>query len=289
MKKKWGLLTICLMMSAVLLAACGQKQGSENAGASSNTSASNTSTPASESPSTEPSTSKTLVVGLSADYPPYEFHMKSADGQDQIVGFDVDIANEIAKDMNAKLELKDMQFSSLLNELASGRVDLVLSALSPTKERAEQVDLSKVYYKAQQAVVVPAGDKDKYATMDSLKGKSIGVQTGSIQEEIAKGIQGAKLTSLAKTSDVIMQLKSGRIDAAIIEGPVAESYVKNVPGLAITDAKPVTQDDGYVIGVKKGNTEVLNEVNATLDRLASSNMVDQFVQHANELADQQAK
>lgn len=284
MKKRWGILTLSLLLTAGLMTACGQNNNNDNnsaAEASGNTAANTSSAPA------ESSANKKLIVGLSADYPPFEFHAKSADGKDEIKGVDVNIASEIAKDMGAEIEVKDLQFSSLLNELKSDRVDLIISGLSPTPERAKEIDFSNVYYKAVQNIMVAENDKDKYATMESLEGKKVGVQTGSIQEEIGKGIKGAKLTSLAKTSDIIMQLKSGRIDAAIIEAPVAENYVANVDGLAITDAKPQVDEDGYVVGIKKGNTELLNQVNATLDRLAEENLVEQYVQQANELADQQ--
>lgn len=271
--KKWGILVLCMMLSATLLAACGQNKN--NAGTDKNA----------NQAAGDNATKKTLTVGMSADFPPYEFHKKSPDGKDEIVGFDVDIAKEIAKDLDAELVIKDMLFDSLLNELDSGRIDLVISGLSPTPERAKQVGLSKIYYKAEQAVVVREEDKDKFASMDSLSTANIGVQKGSIQEGIAKEIKGAKLTSLGKISDIIMQLNSGRIDAAIIEGPVAESFVKNVKGITITAAKPVTSDEGYVIGVKKDNTELLNQVNTTLDRLIKDNLIDQFVQKANELAE----
>lgn len=232
---------------------------------------------------TEPA--KKLIVGMSADFPPYEFHIKNDKGEDEIVGFDVEIAKEIAKDLGAELEIKDLKFDTLLNELSSGRVDLVISGLSPTPERAEQIDMSQIYYKAEQAVVTREADKDKFSTMESLEGAKIGVQQGSIQEEMAKEIPNAKLTSLAKINDIIMQLNSNRVDAAILEGPVAESFVKNVKGLVITDAKPVTEDEGYVIGIKKGNQELLDQVNKTLDRLISAGSIDQFVAEASELAE----
>lgn len=289
MKKRWGILTISLLLSAGLLAACGQNNNSGNNGAeaSSNTS-SNTTTSSAPAESTDTGAKK-LIVGMSADYPPFEFHIKSADGKDEIVGSDVELAKEIAKDMGAELELKDLQFSSLLNELKSDRVDLVISGLSPKPERAKEIDFSTVYYTTKQNIVVSAADKDKYPTMESLEGKSIGVQTGSIQEDIGKGIKGAKLTSLAKIPDIIMQLKSGRIDAAVIEGPVAESFVKNVDGLAIAAAAPEVDEvnDGYVVGIKKGNTELQSQVNATIDRLQKDNKIDQFIVEANDLADKQ--
>ncbi|GIP55982.1 transporter substrate-binding domain-containing protein [Paenibacillus vini] len=274
--RKWGILIVALIMVTSVLAACGQNKN--NAGGN---------TPANESQGSANTgtASKKLIVGLSADFPPYEFKIKNENGDNEIVGFDVEIAKEIAKDLGAEVEFKDMLFDSLLNELDSGRVDLVISGLSPKPERAKQVDLSQIYYKAEQSVVSVTKDKDKYNTMESLEGLKIGVQKGSIQEDIAKTITGAKLTSLGKINDIIMQLKSGRVDVAIIEGPVAESFVKNVEGISITDAKPVTEDEGYVVGVKKGNKEMLDQVNATLDRLIGDGSIDKFVTEASALAE----
>lgn len=268
--KKWGTLLVVLMLVTSVLAACGQDK---------NKAANN------EAQGATNAAKKTLTVGMSADFPPYEFHIKDENGQDQIVGFDVEIAKEIAKDLGAELEIKDMRFDSLLNELDSGRIDLVISGLSPKPERAKQIDFSKIYYKAEQSIVSLAENKDKYATMESLAGLKIGVQTSSIQEDMAKEIPGAKLTSLAKITDIIMQLKSGRVDVAILEGPVAESFVKNVEGLAITDAKAVTEDEGYVIGIKKGDKEMVDKVNATLDRLMQDGSIDKFVAEASALAE----
>ncbi|WP_110932743.1 transporter substrate-binding domain-containing protein [Paenibacillus bouchesdurhonensis] len=263
--KKWGILLMAVMLLTTVLAACGQDKEAKN--------------------STQGSgASKKLILGLSADFPPYEFHIKNDKGEDEIVGFDVEIAKEIAKDMGAELEIKDMVFSSLLNELGSGRVDMVISGLSPSPERAKEIEMSQIYYNAKQAVVAREADKDKYATLESLEGLKIGVQKSSIQEDIAKEIPGAKLTSLAKISDIIMQLNSGRVDVAIIEGPVAESFVKNVEGIVITDAVPVTEDEGYVVGIKKGNKELLDQVNATLDRLIEDGSIEKFVEEASELS-----
>ncbi len=274
--KKWGILIVALFMVTSVLAACGQNKN--NGG---------NNPPAVENQETSQggAAAKKLTIGVSADFPPYEFHIKNDAGEDEIVGFDIDIAKEIAKDLGAELVVKDMLFDSLLNELESGRVDLVISGLSPKPERAEQIDMSQIYYKAEQAVVSRTADKDKYATMESLEGLKIGVQKSSIQEDIAKTVSGAKLTSLGKINDIIMQLKSNRVDVAIIEGPVAESFVKNVEGITITDAKPVTEEEGYVVGVKKGSKEMLDQVNATLDRLIKDGSIDKFVTEATALAE----
>ena len=145
--------------------------------------------------------------------------------------------------------------------------------------------MSKIYYTAEQAVVTRAEDKDKFGTMESLEGAKIGIQLGSIQEGIAQEIPNAKLTALAKINDIVMQLNTNRVDAAILEGPVAKSFVKNVKGLVITDAKVENEDEGYVIGVKKGNQELLDQVNTTLDRLLGDGSIDRFVTEASTLAE----
>lgn len=269
---KWVKMSMGMLLAASLISGCGQNsKNTSNENAASGNNAGSTQT-------------KTLTLGTSADFPPYEFH-KVIDGKDTIVGFDIDIAKDIASSMGAELVIKDLPFDSLLNELSSGRVDMVISGLSPTPERAKAVGLSDIYYKAEQAVVVREADKNKFSTMDSLKGAKIGIQTGSIQEDIAKGIEGAKLTSLAKISDIVLQLQSNRVDASIMEGPVAKSFVQNVKGLAITDAKPEVEDDGYVIGVKKGNDDLLKQINNKLAELKSSGKIDEYVTKAAELAE----
>lgn len=275
--KKWGMLIIALLMVTTVLAACGQNKNNDGGN-----------TPATENQgagAANDGNTKKLIVGTSADFPPYEFKIMNDSGKNEIVGFDIEIAKEIAKDLGMEIEVKDMLFDSLLNELESGRVDLVISGLSPKPEREKQIDMSQIYYTAEQAIVVRTEDKDKYNTMESLEGKKIGVQKSSIQEDMAKEITGAKLTSLGKINDIIMQLKSGRVDVAIIEGPVAKSFVKNVEGISITDAKPENEDEGYVVGVKKGNKELLDQVNATLDRLIKDGSIDKFVTEASALAE----
>ncbi|GIO54988.1 transporter substrate-binding domain-containing protein [Paenibacillus cellulositrophicus] len=267
--KKWGILTACILLAGSLLAGCGSKPSTEGG------------TAAGE----KPASGKTIVLGTSADFPPYEFH-KMVNGKDQIVGFDIEIAKEIAKDMGAQLEVKDMSFDALLGELSTGRVDFVISGLTPNEERKKQIDFSNNYYKAEQAVVVREADKNKYSTMKALEGASLGIQKGSIQEDIAKTIPGAKITGLGKISDIVLQLNSSRVDASIMEKPVAEAYIKNVKGLVIADAVPDYKEDGYAIGIKKGNTELVNQINKTLDRLKSENKIEQYVAEASDLAAQ---
>lgn len=226
-----------------------------------------------------------LVLGTSADYPPYEFH-KTINNQDKIVGFDISIAEQIAKDMGVKLEIKDMKFDGLLAALEAGNIDFVIAGMTPTEERKKSVDFSKVYYKSVQSIMVRTEDKDKYKTLDSFKGKKVGVQKGTTQEEIAKKeLAGSELKALGKVTDLILELKNKKVDALVIELPVATSYASKNKDIVVSEAKVANEDKGSAIAVKKNSPEFLEAINKTLDKLMKDNSIDKFVTEANDLVE----
>ncbi|MFI2855806.1 ABC transporter substrate-binding protein/permease [Paenibacillus sp. JSM ZJ436] len=225
---------------------------------------------------------KTIILGTSADYMPYEFH-KTIDGVDTIVGFDIEIAKEIAKNLGAELIIKDTSFDALLPELTSGRVDFVISGMNPTEERRKSIDFSIPYYRAEQSVIVRKEDEEKYSTMESLEGARIGVQKASVQEGIASKISNATVTSLDKIPDLLLQLESGRVDAVIAEYPIANANM-DAETMAITAAVPQSENDEYAVGVRKNNEELLNSINQTLQRLIENDLVQQYVDEAGDLA-----
>jgi len=221
-----------------------------------------------------------ILVGTSGDYPPYEFHGE-VNGKDEIIGFDIEIAKLIAKDLGVKLVIKDMKFEALLASLNTGKVDFVMAGMSPTKERAESVDFSKVYYKAFQTVVIRTKDKDIYKSLNDFKGKNIAVQKGSIQEGIAKEqFPNSKATALPMISDEVLQLKKDKVDALIVEGPVAEAYISNNKDLMIANIKLKADESGTAVAVKKGSTALVDQVNKTLDKLIAEKQIDKLVLEA---------
>ena len=119
----------------------------------------------------------TLVVGLSADYPPYEFTAK-VDGKTKYVGIDIDLAKQFAKDMGVKLVIKNMNFDSLLVALETHKVDAVISGMNPTTERQKSVDFSNIYYTGGKYIVINRKDKTKYTTKDSFSGQTVGHKMG---------------------------------------------------------------------------------------------------------------
>ena len=240
---------------------------------------------------------KKLVLGTCADYPPYEFHTQK-DGQDTIVGFDVEIARAIAEDLGAELIVRDMDFDGLLAALVSGSVDMVLAGMTPTDERRQNVDFTDIYYTAEQGIIIRKSDAEKYgASAASLKDTLIGAQRGTIQVGIAKkeikGVSDAdaekphtQIKELPKLPDLIMELKSGKIDAIIVELPVAENYVAVHSDLMLTSYTFRDSEGGSAAAVKKGEAELLAAVNKSISALKASGQINSFAAAAIERVEQ---
>jgi polar amino acid transport system substrate-binding protein len=235
-----------------------------------------------------------LIIGCSADYPPYEFHSLE-NGQDVIVGFDIDIAKEIAKDLGVELEIKDMAFDGLLAALQAGTIDIVISGMSPTEERRQAVDFSDIYYYATHGVIVRNADETKYESVSALKNSRLSAQKGTIQVDIAKiqilGMSAAEaerdidsVKEVASIKNLILDLENNNVDAIVAELPVAQAYVNANPTLAL--AAPVFRDEdgGSAIAIKKGNPALVAAIDASLKRLMDADKISEFFAKAMEIS-----
>ena len=233
---------------------------------------------------------KKLVLGTCADYSPYEFHTEK-DGKDTIVGFDVEIARAIAQDMGAELVIRDMDFDGLLAALVSGSVDIVLAGMTPTDERRQNVDFTDIYYTAEQGIIIRKADAALYADSPlGLADKMIGAQRGTIQVGIAKTeIKGVAESDVEKPKlpDLIMELKSGKVDAVIVELPVAQNYVAVHNDLMLASYTFKDSAGGSAAAVKKGEQKLLEAVNASLNTLKTTGKISQFAASAIESVEQQ--
>ncbi len=228
-----------------------------------------------------------LVMGTSADYPPFEFHAM-IDGKDQIVGLDLEIANHIAEELGVELEIKDMDFDNLLGGLTSGMLDIVIAGMNPDPDRLEEVNFTDIYYEANLSVLIRKTDKDNLKTLEDLEGKGIGVQIGTTQEKIAQeDIKDSKVKSLSKNPDIVMNLKTEKIDCAIMETPVAESFAKVNDDLMVVENLIIDNKSGGVaIAVQKGNDELTEKLNEILSDLVSKGLIDKWLIEADELSSQ---
>ena len=224
-----------------------------------------------------------LIIGTSADYAPREFHM-IIDGKDTIVGYDIDIAKEIAKDMGVELKIQDMSFDGLLTALNAEKVDMVIAGMVATPERLEAVDFSISYGKSTdisegQKIVIRAEDKDLYTDVESLIDKKLGVQKSGLQEEIAKEqLSNTKINYLTKIPNMVLDLQTKKVDAIILAADVAQNYVNKNPDLYVTEIPLIQKTEGVGIAFKKGSTALAEQTNATLQRLMDSGHMDEIIE-----------
>lgn len=228
----------------------------------------------------------TLRVGMNAEFAPYEFHI-NVDGTDQVVGLDVSLAQAIADDLGVELEIQEMEFSPLIQNLNAGQVDIVISALVPSDERKEQVDFSDIYFYDSNVAMLSADKADQFETIDDLVGTRICYQLGSYQEEITKEIFGEDdLTVLDSTNTILLQLQADQIDAFITSKIVAEQAMAASPEnySYIESDQLQTDTDGCAVAIPKGQEELVEIINDTIARLQESGEMDAYVEEACELA-----
>lgn len=244
-----------------LLAACGQ------GGNDTEQSATNNGSDAEEK--------KVLKMGTSADFPPFEF-VDTAKGE-EIIGFDIDLANAITEKLGYELEVQDMDFAGLIEALKSERVDIVLSGMSATDERRESVDFSDIYYTADQMVIF--NKEAALKSIEDLAGKTVGVQLGSIQEEKANEIKETtdiKIESRNRVPEIVQEVKAGRFDAIILEDAIAKGYLEKNKDLAGFSLES-DEENGFAIAFPKGNDELVAEFNKVIGEMKANGELEQLI------------
>lgn len=224
-----------------------------------------------------------LIIGTSADFAPREFHMM-VNGKDTIVGYDIDIAKEIANDMGVELRVQDMSFDGLLTALNAGKVDMVIAGMAATPERLKAVDFSIPYGKSTdisegQKILIRKEDKDIYTSIESLTDKKLGVQKAGLQEEIAKTqVSNAKIVYLNKIPSMIIELETKKVDAIILSGDVAKNYANKNENLYVTEIPLIQETEGVGIAFKKGSTALVEQTNSTLQKLMDNGTMDEIIE-----------
>ncbi|HDE3456220.1 TPA: ABC transporter substrate-binding protein/permease [Staphylococcus aureus] len=220
-----------------------------------------------------------LRVGLSADYAPMEFE-HTVNGKTEYAGVDIDLAKKIAKDNNLKLKIV-MSFDSLLGALKTGKIDIIISGMTSTPERKKQVDFSDSYMMTKNIMLVKKDKVNEYKDIKDFNNKKVGAQKGTEQEKIAQTeIENASITSLSRLPDVILALKSGKVEGAVVEKPVAEAYLKQNPKLGISNVKFNEEEKDTVIAVPKDSPKLLSQINKTIKEVKDKGLIDKYMTNA---------
>ncbi|HDG1298407.1 TPA: ABC transporter permease subunit [Staphylococcus aureus] len=221
-----------------------------------------------------------LRVGLSADYAPMEFE-HTVNGKTEYAGVDIDLAKKIAKDNNLKLKIVNMSFDSLLGALKTGKIDIIISGMTSTPERKKQVDFSDSYMMTRNIMLVKKDKVNEYKDIKDFNNKKVGAQKGTEQEKIAQTeIENASITSLSRLPDVILALKSGKVEGAVVEKPVAEAYLKQNPKLGISNVKFNEEEKDTVIAVPKDSPKLLSQINKTIKEVKDKGLIDKYMTNA---------
>ena len=235
----------------------------------------------------------TLTVAISPDFAPMEFVDTSKSGQDQYVGFDVTLANYLAKEMGLTLELKPMSFDACQTAVQLGSVDMSISGFSWTAEREENFLLSDYYIagdnETEQSVITVKANEGAITTAEGFSGLKVGAQAASLQEKLVQEAllpAGAELVTYKSIDDAVLALQTGKIDALAVAHGNGEAIISNNPDIAFTgydfDVDPKYENN--VCLLNKNSTELLAKVNAALAKALAAGLYDGWYEDAKALA-----
>ncbi|MFS2223426.1 arginine ABC transporter substrate-binding protein [Pantoea sp. B65] len=222
------------------------------------------------------SAAEKIRFASSATYPPFE----SLDSNNQIVGFDIDLAKALCKQMQAECSFSNNPFDSLIPALKFRRYDAVISGMDITPERSKQVSFTQPYY-ANSAVVI--AQKGRFSNIDDLKGKRVGMENGTTHQKYLQD-KHHEVTAVAYDSyqNAILDLKNGRLDGVFGDTAVVNEWLKNNPSLAtvgehITDAQYF--GSGLGIAVRPDNSALLEKLNGALTAIKADGTYQKISDH----------
>jgi len=216
-----------------------------------------------------------LTVCTHLDYPPFQ----SKQGSD-IVGFDVDVMNEVAKDLGVTQEITDTSFEGIESgeSLSTRQCDAAAAAMSITDVRKQKLDFSEPYFEARQALLTKKGSG--ITSLAGLRGQKLGVQLATTGEEYAKKNMDANGYENVQFEDLPLEVsavQTGQIAAAINDNSVLFDYIKDNPDVEVT--AEFDTGDHYGIGVRKDNRALVDKVNQTLARIKRDGTYDKIYEH----------
>ena len=229
-----------------------------------------------------------LVVGLNAEFAPFEFHTM-IDGKDTVAGFDLDLAKTVAKDMGVELEVKELAFDALLTALQNNQVDIVISGVSATEERRKSVDFSEPYYRGVQVLLTTKDNVGKFNSFADLKGKKIGLQLSSLQDRLMNTLlPDGNYTKIESMNTLFLSLKSNQIEGIVTTKIVSEMAAVANPEFVIADKVKIDDSSlnspGVGVAMRKNSPALQAQINSTVKRLKDSGEMDKAVEAASKLA-----
>ena len=235
-----------------------------------------------------------ITVAIETNYPPYDFVDISKPGK-TMTGIDVALSEAIGKKLGVKVKMVDSNFTALLASVNSGKVDLGMSGMVATAERAKTMDFSDPYINSKYIVIVRKSDADKFSTLESFgEGTKIGVQKSSTAIPVVeKELPTARQVVLDQIPDLLLELKQNKIDGFVVDEVIAQQYLLTNPDITISKlaftSSEAKMDTIVSAGKLRDNTELMKIVNEVIKEARDSGDVQGWVKKYSELAVKNAK
>lgn len=231
-----------------------------------------------------------ITMGTSPDFAPLEFENIGASGVTEYAGADIELGKYIAKKMGVELEIKPMKFSAIQQGLISGTIDMGISGFAYTEERAEALGLSDFFNmdsESGQGLLVLADKVSEYNSAESFAGKKVAAQNASLQYNLVSSQlpEDVEIQLITAITDGVMMLNTGRVDAVAVSGDNGETLVKSYSGIGMAEFMFDYSSDGNVLGVQKGNDELLEVINTILAEVNEKGYYDVWREDAQALAE----
>ena len=211
-----------------------------------------------------------VYVGTNAEFMPFEYLDKN-----KIIGFDIDLLDAISKETGLEFKIQDMAFDGLLPALQTKKVDMVIAGMSATPERQKAVAFSKPYFKAKQVVITTPEKAKSLKSFKDLSGKKVGVMLGFTGDTVVSEIKGVKVERFNAAYAAILALSQNKIDAVVLDSEPAKKYTANNKQFVIANI-PAEEED-YAIAFRKNDKELINKVNAALDKIKANGEYDKLL------------
>jgi len=220
-----------------------------------------------------------MVVGTSADYPPFEY----VDENGEFAGFDIELIQEIGRRMDLEVEIQDMPFDSLLAAVQEGKIDLSISAFNYDEERDQSVDFTEPYYIAEDAILVAEEFAGTIDAPEQLADYVVGTQTGTTQDGwvtenlVDAGLMDeANLFRYERIDQAALDLQAGRIDAILMESVVARTLAEDMGGLKVVFEGQVSSGPVNIV-IPEGDAELQEALNEVIAELQEEGFIDELI------------
>lgn len=217
---------------------------------------------------------ETLRVGTEATYAPFEF----SDAEGNLTGFDVDLIRAIGKEAGFDVEVVNMPFDGLIPAIMTSQIDTVIAAMTITEERAKRVDFTEPYYTSGLSILIREETAGKYKDVNAIKGQKLCAQIGTTGAMTAEKLSPGKVSTFNTEPEAFMELKAKGCEGVVNDRPINLYYLAQSASDGVVEINEILTAEKYGIAVRKGNTELLDKLNAALKTLHENGTYDKIYQ-----------